>query len=152
LTREGAIAGTPAFMSPEQAAGRSDLDARSDVYSLGAVAYFLLTGQPPFPRGGPIEMIVAHLQEPVRPPAERGAEVAGDLQAVVLRCLDKDPSQRFPDAARLHEALGACGCSGQWTGEMAARWWQQRAAGMACPPRAPDPQGEGVTSASPPGR
>src|SRR4029079_7938616 len=60
LTQEGAIPGTPAYMSPEQCAG-VDLDARSDLYSLGAVAYFLLTGQPPFVRGSAVQTLAAHV-------------------------------------------------------------------------------------------
>ena len=67
LTQEGDIAGTPAYMSPEQGAGQRQLDARSDLYSLGAVAYFLLTGQPPFVRGTDIHALVAHLQDLVVP-------------------------------------------------------------------------------------
>jgi hypothetical protein len=111
LTQEGAIAGTPAYMSPEQASGTDHLDGRSDIYSLGAVAYFLLTGQPPFPRDRAIEAIVAHLHEPVRPLTELRAEVPGDLQEVVLRCLEKEPGRRFADVSSLQEALAGCGCA-----------------------------------------
>jgi serine/threonine-protein kinase len=124
LTQQGAIAGTPAYMSPEQASGHEHLDGRADVYSLGAVAYFLLTGQPPFHRDNAIQLIVAQIHEPVRPLAERRPDVPADLQGVVLRCLEKDPARRFPDVTRLHEALAACACAGQWTEERAAQWWQ----------------------------
>jgi serine/threonine-protein kinase len=127
LTQQGAIAGTPAYMSPEQASGSEHLDARSDIYSLGAVAYFLLTGQPPFRRDKAIQLIVAQIHEPVRPPAELRPDVPADLQEVVLRCLEKDPARRFPEVTRLHEALAACACAGQWTEEGAARWWQAHA-------------------------
>jgi serine/threonine-protein kinase len=111
LTQEGAITGTPTYMSPEQAAGKDRLDGRSDIYSLGAVAYFLLTGSPPFPRDGVIEAIVAHLHEAVRPLTDLCPQVPADLQAVVLRCLEKDPARRFADVNGLHQALANCGCA-----------------------------------------
>ncbi len=129
LTRDGAIAGTPAYMSPELAAGKGDLDARSDLYGLGAVAYFLLTGRPPFVRGSAVQTLAAHLAEPVVAPDRHRPEVPADLQAVVLRCLEKDPARRFPDAGTLDQALARCGCAGQWTGEQAAAWWRDSAAG-----------------------
>jgi serine/threonine-protein kinase len=112
LTQEGAITGTPTYMSPEQASGKDALDGRSDIYSLGAVAYFVLTGSPPFPRTRAIEAIVAHLHEPVRPLTELRSEVPADLQEVVLRCLEKDPARRFADVSNLHEALARCRCAG----------------------------------------
>jgi serine/threonine-protein kinase len=127
LTQEGVLAGTPAYMSPEQAAGREGLDARSDIYSLGAVAYFLLAGQPPFPRDGIMAVIAAHLHEPVQPLAGLRADVPADLEAVVVRCLEKDPARRFADVGGLGEALASCGCAGQWSEDMAARWWQAEA-------------------------
>jgi serine/threonine-protein kinase len=122
LTQEGAIAGTPAFMSPEQAAGKTDLDGRSDIYSLGAVAYFLLTGRPPFVRQTAVQTLAAHIDEPPAAPS-READVPADLEAVVLRCLEKDAAARFPDAESLERALAACGCAGRWTRERAAEWW-----------------------------
>ncbi len=144
LTQQGAIAGTPAYMSPEQASGQEDLDARTDVYSLGAVAYFLLTGQPPFRRDRAIQLLVAHIHEPVRPLTDL-AEVPADLQEVVLRCLEKEPGRRFPDTTGLQEALAACGCAGRWTEDLAARWWQtQGLTGTA-------PEGAQAVRQAPPG-
>jgi serine/threonine-protein kinase len=115
-------------MSPEQAAGQDDLDARSDLYSLGAVAFFLLTGRPPFVSDKAIQVVLAHLQE--APPALRGLrpEVPADLEAVVLRCLAKEPEGRFPDAAAVDEALAGCACAGGWSARQAAAWWRQRGA------------------------
>jgi hypothetical protein len=128
LTQEGVIAGTPAYMSPEQAAARGDLDGRSDLYSLGAVAYFLLTGQPPFSRDTAVQTLAAHLSEPVVPPDQHRPDLPADLQAVLLRCLEKGPGRRFPEAASLEQALGQCGCAAGWTREQAAAWWRAVAA------------------------
>jgi serine/threonine-protein kinase len=135
LTQEGAIAGTPAYMSPEQADGKQGLDARSDLYSVGAVAYFLLTGQPPFVRPTPLQTLVAHLSDPPIPPDQLRAGVPPDLQAVVLRCLEKDPARRFSDARSLDQGLAGCQAAGLWTEERAAAWWagQARSADGAKP-------------------
>jgi serine/threonine-protein kinase len=103
-----AIAGTPSFMSPEQVNGAQAVDARSDVYSLGAVGYFLLTGTPPFVRASAAETAVAHLRASVIPPDEIQPDVPADLQSIVLRCLSKDPGERYQSAALLSGALCAC--------------------------------------------
>src|SRR5690606_26519952 len=87
LTQEGTIFGTPLYMSPEQARGSNDVDARSDIYSLGAVAYTLLTGRPPFERTNPLEVIIAHARDEVAPPSKLQPDVPADLEAVILRCL-----------------------------------------------------------------
>jgi serine/threonine-protein kinase len=121
-----AVVGTPAYLSPEQAAARDRLDGRSDLYSVGAVAYFLLTGQPPFARGGVLQVLEAHRSEQARFPAHLEQQLPADLQAVVLRCLEKDPADRFADAASLERALAACGCATSWTREQAVRWWQEQ--------------------------
>ena len=102
------FAGTPSFMSPEQVDGAGAVDARSDVYSLGAVAYFLLTGTPPFVRASAAETAAAHLRADVVPPDEIQPDVPADLQSIVLRCLRKDPGERYQSAALLNGALGAC--------------------------------------------
>jgi serine/threonine-protein kinase len=124
LTKEGLILGTPDFMSPEQANGADALDARSDLYSLGAVAYFLLTGRPPFAGKTALETLVGHMHQPPAPLTDHCPDVPADLQAVVLRCLAKDPGQRFPDADSLDRALGQCACAGQWTEAQSRLWWQ----------------------------
>jgi serine/threonine-protein kinase len=124
LTREGMVVGSPPFMSPEQAAGKSGVDQRTDIYSVGSVAYFLLTGQPPFVRETTMQTLLAHAYEPVIPPSQLQSDVPADLQAVVLRCLEKDPKRRFEDAASLDKALASCACAGDWTEEAAASWWQ----------------------------
>jgi serine/threonine-protein kinase len=126
LTVKGTILGSPPYMSPEQAAGKDTVDARSDIYSLGGVAYFVLTGQAPFPRETAMLILLAHAHDPVVPPAQLRPEVPADVQEVVLRCLQKDPAQRFADVDSLEKALSLCRCAGEWTEECAAAWWRER--------------------------
>jgi serine/threonine-protein kinase len=102
-------------MSPEQAAGRSGVDARSDIYSLGALACFLLTGEPPFVCPTVAQTLVAHMNEPIEPLRARVPSVPEDLEAVVLTCLRKQPDERFADVASLDRALAACGSTSAWT-------------------------------------
>jgi tRNA A-37 threonylcarbamoyl transferase component Bud32 len=123
LTEVGAIAGSPSYMAPEQAAGKPPLDGRGDIYCLGAVAYFLLTGRPPFVRDTVMQTLMAHVYDPVVPPSELRADLPVDLEDVVLRCLAKEAGQRFPDAARLGQALARCACAGDWGPDQAAAWW-----------------------------
>jgi eukaryotic-like serine/threonine-protein kinase len=124
LTREGFIVGTPLYMSPEQATGESTVDARSDIYSVGAVAYFLLTGRELFARESILQILVAHQTAPVPPLQTLREDVPDDIQAVVLRCLEKAPAQRFQDATSLAQALQQCQCANQWTQAEAAAWWR----------------------------
>ena len=112
LTMHGAIAGTPAFMSPEQAATASDVDQRSDIYSLGAVVYFLMTGRPPFVHSTSVQTMAAHISEPVVPPGSRVAGIPADLEEVILCCLQKEPAQRYQDILAVDQALAKCACSG----------------------------------------
>jgi serine/threonine-protein kinase len=123
LTHAGLIFGTPSFMSHEQAAGKSMLDARSDIYSLGALAYFLVTGEPPFVRETVVQTLAAHLHESPPPLRVSRPDVPEDLEVVVLRCLAKDPGARCLDAVCLEQALAACRSAGDWTPADAAAWW-----------------------------
>jgi serine/threonine-protein kinase len=126
LTQEGSISGTPLFMSPEQARGQHDLDARSDIYSLGAVAYALLTGKPPFDGTNPMEVMIAHARDEVVPPSKHQADVPADLERIILRCLAKNPEDRFQDAESLEQALADCASADQWTQWHAALWWKEK--------------------------
>jgi serine/threonine-protein kinase len=123
LTQEGTLAGSPAYMSPEQAMGREQLDARCDIYSLGAVAYYLLTGRLPFDRDTALQMLHAHAYETLAPAPEFQEDVPPDLQRVILRCLEKDPEHRFQDVVSLENALSDCDCAGEWTRDKAETWW-----------------------------
>jgi serine/threonine-protein kinase len=133
LSAEGQILGTPLFMSPEQAGGDRELDQRSDLYSLGAVAYHLLTGRPPFNEVGGLAVLVAHARDPVVPPSLILNGIPEDLEQVVLRCLAKDAADRFADAESLEQALRGCACSGDWDQDRAAAWWRDE--GRISPPR-----------------
>jgi serine/threonine-protein kinase len=126
LTQDGVIPGTPAYMAPEQASGAS-VDARADVYAMGGLAYFLLTGRPPFLGPSAMKVLAAHLYELPAPPSRLRPDVPADLDAVVLRCLAKAPADRFPDMASLEAALGACESAGQWSPAEAAAWWRSPA-------------------------
>jgi tRNA A-37 threonylcarbamoyl transferase component Bud32 len=106
--RQRTIVGTPSFMSPEQVNGTEAVDARSDIYSLGGVAYFLLTGVPPFVRATAAETAAAHVREVVIPPNEMQPGVPSDLQAIVLRRLSKNPNQRYQSVDALNDALAMC--------------------------------------------
>jgi hypothetical protein len=124
LTAKGIVLGTPDYMAPEQVRGASLADARSDLYSLGALAYFLLTGRPPFPRETVMETLMAHLEEAVAPLTNWRPDIPIDLQSVVLRCLEKTASNRYSDAATLEKALACCACATEWTEAQASAWWQ----------------------------
>jgi len=121
------FAGSPLYMSPEQAVGLK-LDARSDIYSLGGVAYYLLTGRPPFEGASAWRVMVAHAKEPVTPPTCWNPLIPADLEAVVLKCLSKEPADRYNSPRELAEALGKCEGAGTWDYEKAGEWWRERAA------------------------
>jgi eukaryotic-like serine/threonine-protein kinase len=128
LTRTGTVLGTPAYMSPEQAAGESAVDARGDVYSLGAVAFFALTGRPPFQGKTVGRFLAAHRSEAPPPLADVRPDAPADLAAAVARCLAKNPGDRFQSVVDLDQALGQCPCADDWSAERAAGWWAERAA------------------------
>jgi serine/threonine-protein kinase len=124
-----AVCGSPHYMCPEQVRAYNRLDARSDIYSLGAVAYYLVTGRPPFGGDSVWDIIDSHARVPVTPPAEVNPGVPADLERVIIRCLAKLPANRYQNMESLDKALGECACAGKWTEEHAAAWWQQKTNG-----------------------
>ena len=105
LTATGMAIGTPAYMSPEQAAGDREIDGRSDLYSLGIVAYQMLVGEPPFVANSTPAMLVKHISERPTPVTQRRSDIPQDLGRAVMLLLEKDPAMRFPSAAALVSAL-----------------------------------------------
>ncbi|HLL82975.1 MAG TPA: protein kinase [Longimicrobium sp.] len=109
LTETGALLGTPAYMAPEQARGDvRSIDRRSDVYSLGATLYELITGEAPFSDATPVGTLAKVLNEEPRPFRARVPHVSTDLETIVLKCLSKEPDQRYPSARALAEDLARC--------------------------------------------
>ena len=105
LTSTGMVLGTPHYMSAEQAKGQP-ADQRSDLYALGVILYEMLVGRVPFDDASIPQILIKHLSEPPEPPNARGANIPTDLEAVVLRCLEKEPDDRYQSAEELMSALG----------------------------------------------
>lgn len=105
LTQLGTLLGTPDYMAPEQADDAHKVDIRADIYSLGCTLFHLVTGEPPFPKGGPIEKVLAHLEQTPRLLTDVRADVPRELAAVVSRMLVKDPAQRYQTPADVAKAL-----------------------------------------------
>jgi serine/threonine-protein kinase len=118
------IAGTPHYMSPEAIQTPEELDGRSDIYSLGATGYFLLTGKPVFTGRSAIEVLTRQLNDVPEPPSVRTTRtVSPDLEGVIMSCLAKDPDKRPADAGGLIEALDRCEEASSWSQNAARRWW-----------------------------
>ena len=113
LTQDGAFSGSPLYMSPEQSMGDSEPDVRSDIYSLGAVAYFLLTGRPPFERDTLMKVLIAHARDDVMSPSQIRSDLPPDLEQIVLCCLAKNRDERFQNAESLEATFNDCQSNGQ---------------------------------------
>jgi serine/threonine-protein kinase len=125
LSRAGEMHGTPAYMAPEEATGDSEVEPRSDLYSLGCVAFWLLTGRLVFDEPSSMKMTIAHAtREPVAPSRVASQPIPAALDDLVLRCLAKFPAER-PSAAELAAELGAAGLAAPWTAERARAWWRE---------------------------
>jgi len=120
--------GTPAFMAPEQTTGNREIDARADLYALGCVAYWLLTGRLVFEGDSPVEILASHLRDEVTPPSKLSEmPIDGDLERIVMSLLEKSPDKRPQSARELANQLEASSLAQAWTPELAGRWWQRHA-------------------------
>jgi eukaryotic-like serine/threonine-protein kinase len=124
LTSEGSTSGTPAFMAPEVVLGASDTDHRVDLYALGCVAYWLLTGKLVFQGRSAVEMMFHHAHTPApRPSTRSDLPIPAPLEALVMACLEKDPARRPASAAAVSSRLDAISLGDSWNVERAERWW-----------------------------
>lgn len=125
LSNADAIAGTPMYLSPEAIITPANIDARADIYALGAVGYFLLCGSPPFSGNTLAELCGHHLHSAPQSPSERrGSAIAEDLERLVLSCLAKDAATRPQSAHELEQQLRVCRDAGGWSESDAEAWWQ----------------------------
>ena len=125
LTTAGSISGTPAFMAPESISGIASAGPAADVYALGCVGYWLLTGQTVFRAANPTMMMIQHVQAaPVPPSLKAPQPVPRDFEALLMRCLAKDPADRPVDASELANLLGQCRVAMPWTEARAHDWWR----------------------------
>jgi hypothetical protein len=124
LTRAGQVFGTPLYIAPELARNEGSAVGSADLYSLGCVAYFMLTGSPPFEGSSPYDVVSKHMTaEPVAPSEVAAQPIPPELDAVILRCLAKKPGDRFDDMAGLAGALEAIEFDPPWTSDRARDWW-----------------------------
>jgi hypothetical protein len=125
ITATGTITGTPLYMAPEAISGGAPVDARSDLYSVGAVGYALLTGRPVFDSQNVSEILYKQVHSDPEPPSARlGKPVSPDLESIILRCLAKNPADRPQSARVLALELAACDSAASWTEPDAEEWWQ----------------------------
>jgi eukaryotic-like serine/threonine-protein kinase len=133
LTQTGAVLGTAAYLSPEQARG-DRVDARSDLYSLGCVLYEMLGGRPPFTGESPVSIAYRHVNDAPDPPSAHHPGVPPELEAVVMRALEKDPERRYGTADELRAAVAAARGAGVPTAPMAAPGGDTQVMPVAAPP------------------
>ena len=125
MTHADSITGTPHYMAPEALSAPDAVDARADIYALGAVGYWLLTGTHVFRGNTVMEVLAHHLHSPPDTPSARlGVAVERDLEKVLLACLAKRPDDRPKSASALREQLRSCYAARRWTSERAAEWWR----------------------------
>nr|MBA3760708.1 serine/threonine protein kinase [Gemmatimonadales bacterium] len=128
LTAPHTVTGTPAYLSPESALGEA-VDQRTDIYALGCVAYWMLTGQYVFTGSSAMQIVARHVSsEPALPSTHSSFNVSSQLDRLVLACLAKKPGDRPATARDLCDRLGECAAELVWTREDARRWWETRMA------------------------
>ncbi len=124
LTKAGVVFGTPRYLAPETVYGTAGVGPHSDIYAFGAVAYWMLTGRPPFSSESAVELMIDHVKTvPERPSAICEMPIPPELDDIVMKCLEKDPADRFASIADLDDALHAVPVAEPWTRARAAHWW-----------------------------
>jgi serine/threonine-protein kinase len=125
ITVTGIVLGTPAFLAPELVSGDGSFDGRADIYALGCVAFWLLTGRPPFEAGDAMSMLMHHSNTTPLPPSAMSEEtIPADVDALVLECLSKAPAQRPASADVLLERLSKLSVANRWEPRHARVWWE----------------------------
>ena len=134
MTAAQGTMGTPAYMAPEIIMGR-DIDRRADVYALGCVAYFMLTGERVFDGKAPMQALIDHVQTAPTPPSRRSTllRIPSELDDIVMQCLEKDPEKRPQDAMQLRRMLEACQSCNAWSNVKGAEWWRKHLPDLAAP-------------------
>ncbi len=126
LTAPNTVTGTPAYLSPESALGEP-VDQRTDIYALGCVAYWMLTGRYVFTGESSMQIVARHVSSAPVPPSRHSAfDISPALDELVLGCLRKNPSERPATARELADRLAECEVEDPWTREDARRWWETR--------------------------
>jgi tRNA A-37 threonylcarbamoyl transferase component Bud32 len=124
ISKTGMLFGTPRYIAPETVYGNEQVDGRADLYCLGGVAYWMLTGQPPFPSESSVEVLIDHVKTtPKRPSEVSELEIPAELEAVVMRLLEKKPGKRHQTARELEDALAAIQLGEAWSRDKAEDWW-----------------------------
>ena len=132
ITKPDAVIGTPLYLAPEVARSPEEVSARSDLYALGAVGYFLLAGQHVFEGGSLAEVIGHHLHTEPRPPSQkRGEPLPEEVETLILQCLAKSPADRPASARELWKRITACSAYGTWTEDDARSWWEKHSAELS---------------------
>ena len=128
LSNPGLVQGTPAFIAPEMVLGEGRIDGRADLYSLACTAYWVLTAQTLFDASTPAQMLLHQTQtKPLPPSARSEIPVPRQLEAILMKCLEKDPAKRTPSALELESELARVPCEEPWTTARAREWWSVHA-------------------------
>ena len=144
LTKTGMVFGTPRYIAPEAVYGASKVDARADIYNLGGVAYWMLTGRHLFAGSSSLDLIIDHVKTvPPRPKEVSELPIPDELDRIVMKCLEKDPGDRYQSVSDMLAELEAISFDGAWDQERAREWWslhapEETVAWMCDPEPAPD--------------
>jgi serine/threonine protein kinase len=153
ISAANTITGTPHYLSPEAIRTPDKIDGRSDLYAIGGVGYYLLTGARLFDSENFVEICSHQLQTQPEPPSERvERQFPEDLESLIMRCLEKDPDERPANARALVQAFEACTNAGDWSSESASDWWEKHGADLqdpSQPPQVPIEASPTATKASP---